>query len=179
MAFPGYVKPSDLMIDAGVLYVSATPAGMGATRGGIKFDPGATMRNVPFDGKTTDIAGLDRITDYNAKITGKMIDLSGPSLQQLHPGSTSSDSGSEHIITPIDATVMLSAGDYLTDVTWIGRAQSGGTIEVNFPFAIVEKYSIAGTDKAEGEIDVSIKAVLGASETNLNACPFTVTLRDA
>src|SRR5574337_953607 len=127
MAFPGYVKPSDLMIDAGVLYVGATPAGMGATRGGIKFDPGATMRNVPFDGKTTDIAGLDRITDYNAKITGKMIDLSGPSLQQLHPGSTSSDSGSEHIVTPIDATVMLSAGDYLTDVTWIGRAQTGGS----------------------------------------------------
>jgi len=179
MAFPGYVAPTNLMIDAGVLYVGASPLGMGATRGGIKFDPGAEMRNVPFDGKTTDIAGLDRVTAYNAKFTGKMIDLSGPSLQRLNPGSTSSDSGSEHIITPIDATVMLAAGDYLTDVKWIGRAQTGGTVEVLFAHAIVEKFSVSGTDKAEAEVDISIKAVLAATETNLNACPFTMTLRDA
>lgn len=182
MAFPGYVPPDDLIIDTGVLYVgTGTPVGWSPSRGGIKFDPGMTTRMVPWDGQTTEVAGFHRVTEYKSKLSGKLIDCGGAALLRLNPGSTSSDSGSEHIITPIDATVMFVDGNYLKNVQWICRRMTGGTYVVTFPVAYVEKYTLAGNDKGEGEFDVSIAAVLAVGSTGptLNTAPFTHMLVDA
>jgi len=180
MAFPGYTAPTDLIIDSGALFVGVTPVGMSPSRGGITFDPGMVVRTVPFDGETTGVAGLQRITEYTSKFSGKLLDCSTASLMRLNPGSTSSDSGSDHIVTPKDATVMFVDGDYLKMVTWKCRRMSGGTHIVTFPVAYVEKYKLASTDKSEGEYDVSIVAVLaiGSTGTALNACPFTFNNQD-
>src|SRR5690242_14995414 len=86
--WPGPTKPADVALDAGVLYVGDTPVAMGATRGGLSFDPGVTWRETDWDGKTTSIAGQERIVEYNSTITGKIVSLSSTLLQQLNPGST-------------------------------------------------------------------------------------------
>lgn len=178
MAFPGYVKPTDVMVDAGVLYRrdpdGSSLIGVGPSRGGLKFNPGKTTRNIEFDGKTTPIAGLDRITEWNAEITGMLIDLSAQNFGMYEPGNTSASSGSSLRIKPLQATEFLSVGSYLYDVLWIGRAQDNRIKVVGFPCAMVTQYDISSEDKNEAGVSVTIQARIPEAATNINECPFRI-----
>src|SRR5690349_680429 len=88
VTWPGRPKPTAEILDAGVLFVGATPAAFGAFSGGLSFDPGITWRESEYDGKTTHVAGDDRIAQYDAKITGKVKDVSSTLIAMLEPGST-------------------------------------------------------------------------------------------
>lgn len=173
--WPGYKKPRTQLVNAGVVYVGETAVGMGATEGGLTFDPGREMRNVPFDGKTTDVAGLDRVITYNSRITGRWKDISAEFIQMLEPGSASDGSSGTNTITPIIAHKFLTQGDYLKNVTFVGLCSDGKTRRVFMEWAIVESYTLATTDKEEGLFDVAIKGVLGPETdgADLNLAPYT------
>lgn len=176
MSFPGYTKPTEAMIDAGVLYLrspdTSTLIGMGPSRGGLTFNPGIERRNVEFDGKTTDIEGLDRVLRYNSTLSGGLIDFSRKSLGYYEPGSTSADSGSVTRIEPIAATVFLTAGAYLKDVLWISRNQDNRIKVVGFARALVNEYEVVGEQDNETIANVTIMAKLPSSVTDINQCPY-------
>lgn len=176
MAFPGYVKPTEAMIDAGVLYLrdpdSSNLIGMGPSRGGLTFNPGKEMRNVEFDGKTTDIELLDRVLRYNSTLTGGLIDFSRKSLGYYEAGSSSADSGSSSRISPIDATVFLETGAYLKDVLWISRNQDNRIKVIGFPRALVTEYEVVGEQDSETIANVTIMAKLPADATSINNAPY-------
>src|SRR5690242_1029032 len=183
--WPGATKPADVALDAGVLYVGDTPVAMGATRGGLTFDPGATTREYDFDGKMTPIAGTERVTDYKAVITGKVISMSSTLLQQLNPGSTKTTVAGPPSVdtvapikagTPLDGTTGQPTSGYLSNVCLIRRLASGKIEQVIFPVARVTSYKISGTDKSEAEIDLTIQAYLASTETDLTKCPFSMTV---
>jgi hypothetical protein len=176
MSFPGYTKPTEAMIDAGVLYLrdpdTSNLIGMGPSRGGLTFNPNREMRNIEFDGKTSMIDGLDRVLRYNPQLTGGLIDFSRKSLGYYEPGSSSADSGSSARISPIDATVFLEAGAYLKDVLWISRNQDNRIKVVGFPRALVIEYEVVGEQDNETIANVTIEARVPRDATDINEAPY-------
>lgn len=174
MSFPGYSAPAAFVIDAGVLLVGSTP--IGATRGGVAFDPGISYRHVEFDGKTTDIAGLHRITEYAPTLSGDLLDLTDAAIGRYFPGS-SSDGSSNNLFTMKAARAFLVTGDYLTNVKFVGSQSDGAaeTIVITFARALVEKATFKTNDKDEALVSVTLRAVLDVNATNLEAAPFTIT----
>lgn len=172
MSFPGYVKPTEAMVDAGVLYLRNPDAsnliGMGPSRGGLTFSPGKEMRNVEFDGKTMPVAGLDRVLRTLPTLSGGLIDFSRKSLGYYEAGSTSADSGSMARIQPLASTEFLSAGAYLKDVLWITRNQDNTITVIGIPRALVTTYEVVGEADNEVIANVTIEGRLPESATNLN-----------
>jgi len=177
MSFPGYVKPTEAMIDAGVLYLrdpydTLVMVGIGPSRGGLNFAPNREMRNVEFDGKTSMVDGLDRVLRTNPQLSGGLIDFSRKSLGYYEPGSTSGDSGSVGRVSPIDATVFLEEGAYLKDVMWISRNQDNTITAVGLPRALVIEYDLAGEQDNETIANVTIEARIPRNATNINVAPY-------
>ena len=179
MSFPGYTKPTEAMIDSGVLYLrdpddGLTLVGMGPSRGGLTFNPNREMRNVEFDGKTSMIAGLDRVLRANPQLSGGLIDFSRKSLGYYEPGGDSGDSGSVGRVAPIDATVFLGSGAYLKDVMWVTRNQDNTITVVGFPRALVTEYEVVGEQDSEVIANLTIEARIPESATNINEVPYRV-----
>lgn len=178
MSFPGYVRPSVAMIDAGVLYrripSGSTLVGVGPSSGGLSFNPNKTIRNIEFDGKTSMLEGLDRVTEYSAEISGSLIDFSRQNFGMYEPGSTSVPSGSSTAIVPIQATEFLGVGAYIKDLLYISRGQDNGIMVVGFPRALVSKYQVKGEDKNEHKAEVTIEARLPLTATNINDAPYRI-----
>ena len=177
--FPGYTKPSELLIDVGVLYgrldgYGSTLLGVGATRGGLTFNPNRALRNVPFDGKQADIEGLDRyVADGAPTLVGNLLDFSRKALGILEPGSTSEDSGSMARIEPLGNSVFLEEGAYIADLLWIRRMKDSTLIDViGFPRAIVTQYEEKGEEKNEIVAAVTIAARVPADAENIEVAPY-------
>lgn len=178
MSFPGYVKPSAVMVDAGVLYRrdpdGANLIGVGPSRGGLSFNPNKEMRNIEFDGKRAAIQGLDRNTSFNPQITGTLIDLSQSNFGMYEPGSTSGTSGSASRITPLQADEFLAVGAYIDDLLYVGRLQDNRIIVVGFPCALVSQYDISGEDKNEAGVQITIEARVPQAATNISEAPYRI-----
>lgn len=179
MTFPNYVKPDEILIDAGVLYgqldgYGSTLLGVGATRGGITFNPNRSLRNVPFDGKQANIEGLDRyVQDGSPTLAGNMLDFSRKSLGILDPGSTSADSGSMARIQPLGNSQFLAEGAYLKNLLWIRRMKDTSLIDViGFARAIVTQYEEVGEEKNEIISSVTIEARVPEDATNIEDVPY-------
>lgn len=176
MSFPGYTKPTEAMIDVGVLYLrspdTSTLIGMGPSRGGLTFNPNREMRNIEFDGKTSMIEGLDRVLRTNPQLTGGLIDFSRKSLGYYEPGLSSADSGSAARISPINATVFLGPDAYLKDVLWISRAQDNRIKVVGFPRALVTEYEVVGEQDNETIANLTIEARVPEDATDINVAPY-------
>lgn len=176
MPFPGYTKPTEAMIDAGVLYLrspeTSTLIGMGPSRGGLTFNNNREIRNVEFDGKTSMLEGVDRVLRYNPQLTGGLIDFSKKSLAYYEPGVTEGTSGSSTRLSPTDATVFLGTGAYLKDLLWISRNQDNRIKVVGFPRALVTEYEVVGEQDNETIANVTIEARIPASATDINVAPY-------
>jgi hypothetical protein len=172
------VKPTDVMVDAGVLYRrnpdGSNLIGVGPSRGGLQFNPNRENRNVEFDGKTSMIAGLDRTTATNPQITGTLIDLSAANFGMYEPGMTSAQSGSVLRIKPLQATEFLAEGAYIYDLLWIGRGQQNNIKVVGFPCALVTQYDISAEDKNEAGAQVTIEARIPEGAMNINEVPYRI-----
>ena len=178
--WPGPTKPTDtdLALDAGVLLVGA--AAFAGTRGGLAFDPGITIRETDWDGKTTSIAGQERVTEYNSTISGKILGFSSATITKLAPGATKTTVvGPPPVdtIAPINAATPIDGTTgYLTDVYLVRRIADGKIHIVHFPVARVTSYKESGSDKSEAEIDITIKAFLASTETDTTKCPYEETV---
>jgi hypothetical protein len=179
MTFPGYAKPTELLIDVGVLYArdpwgSSALIGVGPTRGGLTFKPNRVLRNVPFDGKQDPIEGLDRYNSEGpATLSGGLIDFSRKALGYLEAGSTSADSGSMARIEPLGNSVFLGAAAYLKDVLWVQRMKDSTLINVvGFPRAIVSSYEMVGEEKNEIIANVTIEARVPEDATSIDEAAY-------
>lgn len=171
--------PADALLDSGVLYVGSNPVGV--SRGGLTFDPGRQIRNIPFDGKRSDVKGLDRVTGFAAKISGTMLEFAGTDIARAEPGSTNATVGGTTTYTPKGAGALFASGDYLVDVRLIFERSGGGYAAVYFPSGFVEKYGpLKGTDNAEAEYSIEISArgvIAGASD--VPKAPYAIEIRTA
>lgn len=181
MPLNGYdgTLPADALLDSGVLYVGSTPVGV--SRGGLSFDPGRQLRNIPFDGKRSDVKGLDRVTGWASKISGTLLEFAGTDIQRLEPGATSAVVGGTTTYTPKGAGALYAAGDYLTDVRLIFERSGGGYAAVYFPSGFVDKWGpLKGTDNAEAELQIEITArAVVAVAADVPKCPYLIELRTA
>jgi len=175
MAFPtAYSKPTGFIVDVGFIVVGDNLEAIGATVGGIKWDPKKTVREVEFDGKSGPIAGMQRTIKYEPTLSGKIKRGGGDFISILEPGSESDgSSGSDgNVITLLDARTPWTVDMMLENVYYVGRQEDGDTFYVHFPFAYVSKYSLQTKDNDEGEWDVEIIPCLSDTETNINKVPF-------
>lgn len=174
MTLPYYTQnlPDDVLLDTGVLLVGNQA--WGASQGGLTFDPGREMRNVPFDGKRSDVAGLDRITRWNSQITGQMLVFGPASLLRLEPG-VSVTSG---VYTPADGGLLIAVGDLLDTVKLAFQRGSGGVAVVIFDKGLVNTYTVAGQVDGEALVNVTVAARLVVEDNNTDACPYRIELLD-
>ena len=170
--------PQDILLDSGVLYLGATP--IGVSRGGLKFDPGKVIRNIDFDGAKAPLKLLDRVTDYKAVFTGKMLQLGGSEAVQYDAGASTtfaSATAVTGVVTPKKGGTAFVAGDYLANLKLVfERANNSGYVEIVFPNALCTKYTVTGVDMNEVEVDCTFEARLdpSASGATLYDAPYTI-----
>lgn len=159
------------LVDAGMLYVGATPAGWGATRGGLTFEPGGALRKPEADGITTPIDGTLRYSMWDSKITGRLMDATADSMMRLIPGATSDGSAGNNMITPPNARTFITTGQSLNNVILIHRNSQNLYQCTWFPKALVARWNKVSPDTDEGTFDIEIWAMLKATQSP-NECPF-------
>ena len=170
--------PTDVVLDSGVLYIGATV--LGATKGGLQFDPGSTYRNIEFDGKRSAVKLLDRKMMMAPKLSGTVIELATGNVGRFEPGATVATTGAwtgSTSYAPKRAAGLLVAGDYVDSVRAIWLRGSGGFVQVRFPSALIVKYDITSQDAEEVSIALEIEARLDTSVsgfTNVGDAPFRI-----
>jgi hypothetical protein len=168
----------DLALNVAVLYHTASLSGttvngtkVGATQGGLDFKPGIKTRHIDFDGKRSDIEGLDFVIEYDAHVTGSIIQLGADQIAMLEPGASETDG----TYTPRAADVLYAVTtDYLTDVMAVWARGDGGLFVVHFPKARIVSWDIDSKDKAEAKVKIDLKAYLDYDDAvaDTGACPY-------
>ena len=173
MATPesGYTTtmPTDVLLDTGVLMLAAVVVGV--SRGGLTFDPGIELRNVPYDGKKAPVVGLDRITSRAPRISGTLLEASGADFINYEPGAATPD------VTLAKQGALLAAGVYLTTLALLFHRGGGGTVVVTFAKALCVKYDVVGQVDGEAEIacEFEARAVHGATPDE-GTVPYTIVV---
>jgi hypothetical protein len=173
--------PADILIDSAVLKVSRgqvpTSTPIGASRGGLQFNPGREMRSVEYDGRRAMKMGLDRVVSWAPQISGNLLQANAENIKALEPGNTSvitagaGEADDVQKITPKPANAMLAEGEYLKDVRLEYRRGNGGTFAVCFPYGLVTQWQLAGQDNNEAEFSVTIEA-RGDADDSDDVAPF-------
>lgn len=180
MPISGYSAdlPGDVLMDTGVLWIGN--AILGATRGAPNFDPGKEFSNIDFDGKRSDLLGLDRVDRYDPVLSGMLIEFDTPDLARFEPGSTSAGTGTV-VHTPKAAGTLFASGDYMTDLRLIfERGVNPGTFAaIHFPKALCTRYRVAGNKNDIALIEFEFRARRDMSSGTLFDAPYKIELRDA
>jgi hypothetical protein len=124
---------------------------MGITRGGVRFNPGVEIRNIPYDGKLTGIKGLDRIVNRDAQISFTLIEASNANLSAVI------EAGGATPGTLQDSGVLFASGDYLTGLA-VEFTRPGATptkFGYYFANAICTQYEVQGQG-SDGEVEIAV-----------------------
>ena len=128
---------------------TGTGTKLGVSRGGLQFDPGHTLRNLPYDGKMANIVGLDRVTFRNPTISGTLLEMPSAFVMMLDPGGVTP-------VTMTDSGVFLTAATHYIENCAVAFERSDGSVfGYNFEDAIVASYKVISKD-SEGETECSI-----------------------
>jgi hypothetical protein len=171
--------PTDVLLDSGILLIGSSPAvAFSAQEGGLKWDPGKTLRQIAFDGQHSDIAGLDRTVTWKPKLTCTILEIPLAAWSQLEPGSVlatvaGGPSGATQV-QPKPAGVLYAAGDYIANARVAWQRTDGTYFQIRMPKALVGKWDVAGTDKAEGKwaIEIEPRLDMAVSGQLVSNCPF-------
>jgi hypothetical protein len=171
--------PTDVLLDSGIFLIGASPGvAFSAQEGGLKWDPGKALHEITFDGLRAPIAGLDRTTGWKAKLTMTLLEIPLAAWSQLEPGSVlatvaGGPSGASQV-WPKPAGVLYAAGDYIANARIAWQRTDGTYFQIRMPKALVGKWDIAGTDKAEGKwaIEVEPRLDMSVSGQLINNPPF-------
>ena len=169
--FTGLKKdtPKKLLLDAGAFfknydltksYEENAGALIGATQGGGSFSAVPTVRKIEVDGAKENVAQLQSIDGWVVTMTANVKEFTAENLA-LALGAADSAQATETGVsgsTKVTGRADFKAGDYLTNITWVGRL-SGSTS----PVIIVVKnavslngLSLTMADKAEANIPLTI-----------------------
>lgn len=181
--------PKHLLLDAGAFIknydTSATLASnmanvIGATDGGGTFSAVPTVHNVTLDGAPTHVKGLERVDEwvvtFGANVKEHTVDTLSLALGAADTESetvgTTSESAANY--TKITGKPDIEAGDYIGNITWVGRLSGSDK-----PVIIVMKnalsingLSLAVADKSEAGASITITAHYDISD--LEAAPFEI-----
>lgn len=165
----GYTSalPADVLLDTGVLSVAGSV--MGVSRGGLRFDPGIDLRNLPYDGQKVATKGLDRIIKRSPMFVGTMLQASEADFNRYEPG------GATPNITPKAQGLLFATGDYLTNLALAYQTGNDETVTITFADSICVRYELVGNVDGEAEISVEFHARLAQGATpDESAVPYTI-----
>lgn len=158
--------PTDVILDSGILYFGASPGTAFSAQqgGGLKWDPGKDTRQTEFDGQHAPVAGIDRTTFVKPSLKGQFLQIPVAAWSQLEPGAalatvTGGPAGATQV-QPKQAGVLYAAGDYLTNARIAFMRGDGTYFQIRMPKALVIKWALSGTEKAEGVYDIELEARL-------------------
>lgn len=158
----------------GRVYIGSTL--LGTTRGAPSFDPGEERRNLPFDGKTSDVSGLTRVVRWAPVITATLLEMNLANLEDLFQNSSTATASQRNTITPADAGTYLTAVANVR-VIWVA-ASNGRRKEVRFALADIRLTQISGGDAAD-EVAWAFEArALASPSGSINDCPFVMIDED-
>lgn len=148
--------PGRVVFDAGVLssVVGGARIPIGVSKGGVSFDPGMETRQAEYDGRRVMIAGLDRVTEYDARFEGTIIELSDALLTALMPGSTTAGTTT----TPLPASRTITPAMHLVLPRMTILRGDGQYVSWEFDLGLVTEWDVDTSDKEEAEISVTIGA---------------------
>lgn len=185
MPLSGYAStlPQNVLLNPAIVTIGT--ALLGVTKGGVSWDPEMTTAEIAFDGMRSKVKGLERISKRGGKLTGTMLEIaSAAQIEKLELGSTTATStvtGITSVITPKDAGVLFSTGDYLADVraTWETGQGPGHYVSIYIPCALCLKYGIKGADNGEADVSFEFAAVLdmSVSGAQITDAPYFYELR--
>ena len=172
-----------LLTDVGVLYFDKqqtaddNPTKYGLSVGGVTFEPGLEWRQPEFDGRRSNIEGLDRLTFREGVITATILMELPKHIPLIEPGATdAAGSAPESTVwTPKAASTFLSPDtDYLHNVRLLWTKSNGTLCGVRMTRALATFTQLAGADKDEGKVQVRIEARLenGAAATSTDTAPY-------
>lgn len=185
--------PADVLLDAGVLSINGST--FGVSRGGIKWRSVEEWQNIGFDGKRSDIAGLDRKVRDEQVIEATFIEISKAksaiylnqggiagmaSLTTAEAAALSTATAATYAAsgdgTPMKTSQLCSAGQYVAvRVTW--QQGDGTTAYVNFASAYVAEFRMTGKEKDAAEFSCVFKARNDMVTTlNTDTAPHTFVL---
>src|SRR5689334_17629543 len=125
--------PDDLVLNTAVIYINGVLAGvsvtgdkLSATQGGVDFKPGKKEREIEYDGKRSETEQMSYVIEYDAHLTGSIIQLGSTQIPILEPGSTSETAGNVTTYTPISGDTLYPAEAYLDDVMGVWQRGNGG-----------------------------------------------------
>lgn len=184
--------PKHILLDAGCFFknydltktyaqnIAVAGALLGATDGGGTFSAVPVVHNVAIDGVPTNTKGLHRIDEWTITMTARMKELTAANIAVALGAATSATVGSGDAETALVGATRITAnedianGDYLTNLTWVGRL-SGATD----PVIIVMKnafslngFSINPTDKAEAVGEYTLTGCYDLAD--LDDVPFAI-----
>jgi hypothetical protein len=150
--------PDDVLIDTAVLKTDLTTPGViedvvGVSRGGLRFRPGKTLRNIEYDGRRFKVAGLDRQTSGDPAFIGTMLQVGPEDLRLFEAGA--SGTGNSVVLKPAGQFIDV---DELHGYALTFDRKTGGTFTITFPYGIVVDYEIGSTDNNESEVPITIEA---------------------
>jgi len=174
------------------------------SRGGLTGTVEVEWHTIDFDGKRSDIVGLDRKTGVVARISGSFLEFGPEDIQVFEAqgtGALSAGSGapsltvaaaaalsvaaaagltSSAIGVPDGAGVLFSRGRYTDDLRLRFLRGGGGDVRFIFPVALCDKWDLKGKDKSEAEISAQFTARLDYATTpDTDAMPYIQEIRDA
>lgn len=158
--------PSNVLLDSGVLYIGSSI--WSAHEGGLEFSDGAQRRAIGFDGKRSDVVGLDRIIGWDARLKGTVYEVTADLAKQYVGGGTlvtvtGGPSGATQV-QPKPAGTMYATGDYLSNVRAIWQRTDGTFVQVRFPKALVMEWGpMTGKDNEEMRLGINVQAKLDMS----------------
>jgi hypothetical protein len=170
--FPGYAAPTQFGVDTAIFQVGGVTKLV--TNGGLSFDPGREIMDIDFDGKSTRIAGHQRVAAWNPVISGNAKNASADAIMMYEPGSTSDGSSPESKITPLPAREFFQSGTYLQDCDYIINRQGNLPLRYHFDWMYVETYSFTTPDKQANDIAVRIVGCLEPGAVDLEKCPYDI-----
>lgn len=184
--------PKHILLDAGCFFknydltktyaqnIAVAGALLGATDGGGTFSAVPVVHNVAIDGVPTNTKGLHRIDEWTVTMTARMKELTASNIAVALGAATSATVGSGDAETALVGATRITAnedidnGDYLTNLTWVGRLSGSDD-----PVIIVMKnalslngFSINPADKAEAVGEYTLTGCYDLAD--LDDVPFAI-----
>lgn len=167
MAQTGYNTntPNKIAKGDGVVYTAfntSTGSGtkIGVVRGGVRFNANPEVRNVPYDGKLTNVKGLDRIVMRTPTLAFTMLEATQGNLATLmEPGGATPS-------TFTDSGLFFDSGDYVTGLAVMWLRADGTRFGYYFANALCTQFEAqGGGSDAEVEFAVTFEARLAHGAT--------------
>ena len=162
---------------ANIITGGSNPIGtlVGATRGGGTFNVTREMRTPEIDGMRYGFKGSDFVDSTDAYLSTTLLEVTPDNLETLLASATTTVSSKKSTITMQTA---IAAGDYLTNICWVGDISGGSMVLICLKNAInTADFTFTYTDKGEGTLAAEFHA-RQAAVSDYDDAPFEVVFFD-